>query len=366
MAEPLLYSAAPVFAVDGAVRGELARDLIRLEVEEDTAGLKRLDARFVAVTAGADGAPGRIDYVDGAILDFGRTLRASIGPVDRRRIVFEGTITALEADFADDAAPVVRVLAEDALMDLRLTRRCRTYREVTDADIAGAIAADHGLRVDAPVDGPTYDVVQQLDQSDLGFLRDRARTLAAELWIADGTLHMATRDARPATAVTLVQGNDLLAVRVRADLAHQRTGVRVSGYDARQREPIDAFAGAEVVMAETATAGGGTTGPDVLRRALGAREDHLAREAPLTLREASAWARAEMLRRARAFVRVLATTRGTPDLVVGSRVTLQGVGAPFSGDGYYATRVRHTYDLRDGHRTEFEAERTTLATGLAA
>jgi phage protein D len=362
MAEPLLYSAAPVFAVDGAVRGELARDLVRLEVEEDTAGLKRLDARFVAVSAAADGARGRIDYVDGAILDFGRTLRASLGPVDRRRIVFEGTITALEADFADDAAPVVRVLAEDALMDLRLTRRSRTYREVTDADIAGAIAADHGLRVSAQLDGPTYDVVQQLDQSDLAFLRDRARTLAAELWVADGTLHMATRDARPATAVTLVQGNDLLAVRVRADLAHQRTGVRVSGYDARQREPIDAVAGVEVVMAETA---GGRTGPDVLGRAFGPREAHLARQAPLALREASAWARAEMLRRARAFVRVHGTTRGTPDLVVGSRVRLQGVGAPFSGDGYYATRVRHTYDLRDGHRTHFEAERSTLAGGLA-
>ena len=39
-------SVAPVFKVDGAVKGELARDLIRLEIEEDTGGLRRLTARF--------------------------------------------------------------------------------------------------------------------------------------------------------------------------------------------------------------------------------------------------------------------------------------------------------------------------------
>jgi phage protein D len=73
-----------------------------------------------------------------------------------------------------------------------------------------------------------------------------------------------------------------------------------------------------------------------------------------------------MLRRSRAFVRVRATTRGTPDLVVGSRVRLERVGAPFAGDGYYVTHVRHMYDLSNGHRTHFEAERPTIGAGVAA
>ncbi len=49
-----------------------------------------------------------------------------------------------------------------------------------------------------------------------------------------------------------------------------------------------------------------------------------------------------------------------PDMVVGSRLTLQGVGAPFEGDGYTAVRVCHTYDLKSGHRTHFEAQRATV------
>ena len=183
------------------------------------------------------------------------------------------------------------------------------------------------------------------------------------MWVQGGTLHVAQRTRRDATSVTLVQGNHLLFVQLRADLAHQRTEVRVSGYDARRREAIDERAGEDVVRAETT---GGRNGPTVLREAFGERSARLARETPLNGTEAQAWARAEMLRRARAFVSVSGLTRGTPDLVVGSRVRLERVGGPFEGDGYYVTRARHTYDLRSGHRTEFDAERATIGAGAAA
>jgi hypothetical protein len=50
---------------------------------------------------------------------------------------------------------------------------------------------------------------------------------------------------------------------------------------------------------------------------------------------------------------------------VGSRLDLQKIGRPFSGSGYYVTRIRHTFDRASGHRTKFEAERPTLG-GAAA
>src|SRR5512144_1660908 len=46
MTEPVLFSAAPVFQVDGQVKGDIARDLLRLEVEETTAGLRTLVMRL--------------------------------------------------------------------------------------------------------------------------------------------------------------------------------------------------------------------------------------------------------------------------------------------------------------------------------
>ena len=86
-----------------------------------------------------------------------------------------------------------------------------------------------------------------------------------------------------------------------------------------------------------------------------------AREVPQKAEVAEAFAKAELQRRARGFVRITGLTRGTPDLMVGSKVTLQRVAPPFAGGGYYVTRVMHTYDLFDGHRTLFAAERPTVA-----
>ena len=99
------------------------------------------------------------------------------------------------------------------------------------------IAQEHGLAAEADAPGPTYKVVQQWNQSDLAFLkRERARLLQAEIWISEDKLYFQTRDKRTATDVTLVQGNDIISIRARADLAHQRTRVAVSGFDAQARD----------------------------------------------------------------------------------------------------------------------------------
>jgi phage protein D len=238
-----------------------------------------------------------------------------------------------------------------------MTRRMKTYEQVSDADIASQVASEHGLSPSTAADGPTYDVVQQLNMSDLAFLRERARLVQAEIWADGRTLNFKTRPNRDATALTLVQDNHLISVRLRADLAHQRSKIKVSGYDAQARESIDEESGEDAIQPEIA---GGTTGVAVLQRALGERVSHRVREAPLQSAEALAWAKGEMLRRSRAFVTVTGTTRGTPDMVVGSDLTFERVGDPFVGGGYYATRVRHTYDLTHGHRTYFEAERATV------
>lgn len=358
MTELLYSTSSPVFKVSGSVEASLARDLLRLEVEETTAGLKTCVAHLVAVGPGSGTGPQELQYLDGKTVDFGTDLEVSIGPTGNERVVFTGAISALEARFDEGATPEVALFAEDKLMSLRMTRRSKTYESMTDADIAAAIASEHGLTPDTDADGPAYDVVQQFDQSDLAFLRARGARIQAEVWCENDTLNFKTRENRTATAVTLVNGNELLTCECRADLAHQRTQVTVSGYDATQRAKIDESADASVVDAETS---GGKSGPAVLARAFGDRASQLARDVPLADAEARAWAKAEMLRRGRGFVTVVGVTRGTPDLVVGSALTLERVGAPFEGDGYYTTRVRHTYDLSRGHRTYFEAERATVA-----
>jgi uncharacterized protein len=357
MTEPLLAIVSPVFTVAGELSRDLARDCVHLEIEEGVEGLRTLQAHFVAIGAGATGPPNKMLYVDAKIIDFGKQIEVSIGPDVAQRNVFDGIISSIELVFGDSEPPRIVVFAEDSLMRLRMTRRMRTYTDVTDADIAERIASDHGLQSEISVDGPRYDVVQQVNQSDLGFLRERARLVQGELWCLGRTLHFSSRPRRKGTALTLVHGNQLLTARVMADLAHQRSEVVVTGYDADAQDVIDERAGVDTISAEIT---GGRSGPAIVQQALGNSSSIRVREVALTGAEAKEWAKAEMLRRARGFVTLTGLTRGSPDMVVGSILRIELIGAPFEGDGYYVTRVCHSFDHVQGLRTRFEAERATV------
>jgi phage protein D len=354
----LLGSAAPVFRVDGERQGGLARDLVRLEVDENVTGMKRLAARFTAWGPTVrDGEEGEL-WFDRQVIDFGARLKLSIGRPGEDRTIFDGLISAIEADHREGREPEIVMFAEDDLAPLRFKRRFKTYAEMSDEDIVRAIAAEHGLTPDVDAAGPTHPVVQQWNLSDLAFLRERARLLQADLWVLDGKLGFKTRDKRESAEVTLVMGGDLLRLEARADLAHQRTEARLGGYDIDERASIDEFADSAVVAAET---GSGRSGIDLLQEVFGETTTYRVREAPAAADAARDWAKAELLRRARRFVTLKGVTAGSPELTVGGKLSLQRVAAPFLGGGYYVTRVTHTYDMVDGHRTAFEAERPTVS-----
>jgi uncharacterized protein len=353
----LFLSKAPIFKVAGNVAGELARDVSRLEISEATDGLKTMVLRLVGEGPKDNAAEEEQLYLDGQVVDFGKEIEVSIGPSDNARIVFKGAISAIEACFSEGGDPHVTLFAEDKLMNLRMTRRMKTWENVSDADIASAIASANGLTADTAAPGPTYKAVQQWNQSDLAFLRERARLIQAEVWFESDKLCFKTRGNRTAPALTLVQGRDLIDVRVRADLADQRTKVVSSGFDAGARDTINEDAGSDAIAAEIS---GGRTGPAVLSHAFGDRVSYRVRETPLASGEASAWARADMLRRSRGFVTAIGTTDGTADMIVGSTLNLDRVGGPFNGDGYYVVQLTHTYDLTNGFRTHFEAQRATI------
>src|SRR5690606_3198893 len=245
---------------------------------------------------------------------------------------------------------------------LRMTRRVQAWADKTDAEIAEAIAGRHGLEVEADAPGPRWESVQQWNMSDLAFLRERARLIRAEVWVDQGKLYFKARGDRRAPNLSLARGGDLLQLVARADLAHQRSSVRVRGWDANLAEAIDARAEGSLIRDEL---GGsvGKTGPELLEQVFGKRGSLRVREVPHDADEARELAEAELRRRARSFVRVSGITRGTARMIVGTRLTLDHVGAPFRGAGYYVTEVCHSYDRGHGFRTIFDAERATISEG---
>lgn len=340
----------PTFVVDGQPRPRLADGLLSMAVIEDVDGLYRCEATFGNWGAG-NGTALNYLYFDRTLLDFGKPFIVKLG----NDTLFEGSITGLEGQFPAGRSPEVTVLAEDRLQDLRMTRRTRTFADLSDADAIRQIAGDHGLTADVTVSGPTHTVLAQVNQSDLAFIRERAHGLDAEVWVSGRTLHVKPHADRGGATVTLSYRVELSAFSVLADLAHQRTTVTVTGWDVSSKAAIAHDATDSAVSGELE---GGTSGASVLRSAFGDRKETIPHDVPLTTDAAQRAAEAAFRLRARRFITAHGVATTSAGIKVGAAADVQGVGPLFAGK-YYLTHVRHLFD-GNGLRSEFTGERPGL------
>jgi Bacteriophage probable baseplate hub protein len=348
-----LKASRPTILVDGKENAALGGGLLELLIVENTNGLYRCEAKF--------GNWGTVNnttdflYFDRRTLEFGKAFEIKLGD-DK---IFEGKIMGLEASFPEGQASEIRVLAEDRFQDLRMTRRTRTFSDVTDADVIKQVANDHGLSPDVDVNGPSYKVLAQVNQSDLAFLRERARTVDAEVWMRGSNLKAKTRSSRNGGKLQMTYGNQLREFTVLADLAMQRTSVTVNGWDVSNKSKLQYEATDSIISSEL---NGDTSGVSILQSAFGARKEALAHTVPLNSNEAQYEAETFFKMSARRFVVGHGVAETNASLRVGCQADLQGLGPLFNGK-YYVSDVKHIFDGSKGLRSEFRAERVGIGKG---
>ena len=132
MTIPSAYISRPKVLIAGKVNDALSVDILSVLVEETIDGLYRCEACFNNYGKVSDGV-GYV-YLGRDILDFGKDFAIQLGPQDQTRQVFKGRISGLEAEVPDGGSGKLIVLAEDRLQDLRMTRRSRTFEDVSDAE----------------------------------------------------------------------------------------------------------------------------------------------------------------------------------------------------------------------------------------
>jgi phage protein D len=342
--------ARPTILLAGTERSSLAEGLLRLRIDERTDGLCSCEATFG--NWGTRGAETGFLYFDRRLLDFGKELAVRLGT----ETLFGGRVSGLEAAYPDGTPPTLTVLAEDRLQDLRMTRRSRTFTDTTDAALFRTIAAEHGLLADVDLPGPRHAVVAQLNQSDLAFLRERARAVDAELRVDGRRLTVRPRSGRRDASVRLTYRAELREFCVLADLAGQCTSLEVGGWDVAAKAALGERVDDAAVSGELQ---GGQSGSGVLAAAFGERRDTVVRSVPATGAEAKAKAEALYRQRARRFVSGRGVANPTPGLRAGASVTLGGLGPLFDGR-FHVTEVTHLFGGGLGFRTEFAVERAGL------
>jgi phage protein D len=348
------YAAQPTVLLDNQENAGLSGGLMALLVEETVAGLFRCEATFG--NWGANNGQVGFLYLNRRALDFGKSLAIRVGPGDSAATIFEGRVMGLEARYPQTRPPELVVLAEDRFQDLRMTRRTRSFEDVSDDDVISQIASQHSLRTDIDINGPSYRVLTQVNQSDLAFLRERARAIDAEVWIVDDTLRAQARGRRQTGELSLTLGRGLIEFSVLADLAQQSSSLTVSGWDVSAKEAIEYEAGEAAISSEL---NGDQSGGSLLEEAIAPRAERLVHMVPLTGEEAQNLAEANYRRVARRFVTGRGMAEGDGNIRVGAHITLTGLGAMFNGE-YYVTEARHTFDGQRGFRTHFAVERPGL------
>jgi phage protein D len=348
--ENTFIDARPIINVAGQDKPELAEGLLSFIIVEHVTGLYRCEATF--------GNWGTINndigflYFGRDLLDFGKAFKIKLGT----DTIFDGRIMGLEAHFPEGHAPQLNVLAEDRFQDLRMRRRTRTFADVEDAKVIAQIANEHGLSPRVDVTGPLHKVLAQVNQSDLAFLRERARAIDAELWMEGSTLNAKSHTKRAGSTLEITYGHNLRSFSVLADLAHQRTSVTVSGWDVASKEGVQYEATDSDISGELNNS---TSGATILQNALGKQEEILVHTVPLARNEAQAQAQAYFRMNARRFVVGRGIADANSQLRVGNQVNVKGLGPLFSGK-YYLSEVMHLFDSVNGIRTEFTAERPGL------
>ncbi len=343
-------SLAPEIAirVNGSeIPNEVKADLISIVVLDDvnTTGMFSFKLKC------EDSAEMEVKWIDDDLVKEGNTVAIDMGYRDNLETLFEGEITALEPEFSSEEASLLTVMGYDRRHRLMGKRKTRSFLNMKDSDIANQVAADWGLTPDIESTEITREHVLQLNQTDFGFLLERARRIGYELIVGNSRLSFRKRATDGDASIVLNREVELLEFSARLSTSTQVGEVSVMGWDPKRKEAIvgESSAGDERPM-------GGSSGPSVVEEVFAGTSEVFIDNPVQTQADADDYAQGWFNEMALRYVEGQGLCIGRTDLRAGILVDIEGLGQRFSGR-YYLTSVKHFYQPNLGYRTAFSARR---------
>jgi phage protein D len=335
-------SSRPAILVNGTANDDMVKALLDIAVRAPESGMASAELRMVNY---GDQPSGPTDFMFNKVA-LGDKIELKFG-LAQQKTVFKGEITAIEERYGD-GVPQIVLLAEDALHRLARHRASRPFEQVSPNAIVSQLAGDAGLQADAKLSDSPGDY-NQVNESDLHFLRRIAARYAAEPRLVDSTLTCRKREQSPAP-ITLDAGDTLKRLRVIADLTHQPVQAIVAGIDLTAGTAITASGTTLLVPATGPTAAAAVNG-------LGWDGDEtFVLPAPATQAEATDYANAALDAQGRRFLHGDLVCGGNPDVMVGAAVALTGVSTRIAGT-YAVVACAHLFDEAAGYQTYARIER---------
>lgn len=264
--------------------------------------------------------------------------------------LFDGQVTAVNDRYGPDQGRELRIRCYDRLHRLRKRQPVRAHDEQTLAELAEALVAELGLRVEAADAGPATRWRVQHDRSDLALLQNATERCGYYFFLHAGALQLFTLAGRDDEPVELAWGDALAEVVVDVNSDRSCRVVEALAWDpwraALCSGAADAVRSGRETMAEAAP---GSVGGDDRRTLAG-----------LSAQDASgaeALAQGELDRRHANEVALSGVALGHAGLRPGIPVRIAGLAESVNGR-YVLTRAVHRVDRRRGYLTEIDTSVT--------
>ena len=297
-----------------------------------------------------------------------KSVKIAMGYVDDLRDMIEGEITQIHPDFPADAIPTLTVEGHSLLHRLQGNNKTRTFQNVTDKQIVEQLAQDAGLEADAEDPNVQYEYVIQANQTDLDFLRDRARRIHFEVLVQNRKLIFRRSQENQTKTYTLLWAETqksvaasgrvlpLKSCSLQMNTLKPPTTVEVRSYDPKSKQAFVSRAGS---ADQTSRMGGRQTGADV-STTFQRQRGHVHVSTPFaSQQECDQHARAAYNNEAMGLITGNAATIGTPDLHSGQVIELRGIGKRFEGE-YLVDEATHSLG-GDGYQTSLNLKRNAVS-----
>lgn len=328
-----------------ALEPVVARDVVEVDVAEEVGR----HGRLALLVQNWDPDTREVRHSDDGPFTPGAGIEVLLGYHSELVSVFEGVIASLTAHFPASGAPVLRVEARSRSFLLDGPPRSRVFEDASDADIASALASEHGLTADAE-DGATRAFVVSDRQSDWELLRSRAERLGWAVYVR-GTSLVLRPPAQAQEPIELEHGLNLTELHLTQDLSRVAETSTATRWDAEALEAVSSEAGPSRAGIDTGDR------PDHAA-ALGdadwsGREDVATGSALGATQETDLIAAGRQRRAALAHVSGSGSVVGNPALRCDAWVRIAGVGSRLAGP-HYVTATRHRLSAARGYVTELQ------------
>ena len=274
--------------------------------------------------------------------------------------LLEGIVTGIKIHRSEAGRTLYVVSGFDGLQALTRGRKCRSWEQVKDSDLATIIANDCGLQPDVDDSEMVLPYVAQNDVTDLKFLLERAKRIGFELRVEEKRLVFKKPDlsAEP------------LVLRWNAALADENTALiqkcdfATSTSHVVQKVIVRSAENAEPIIGEASTVSGDSSnlaGTDAAQNNNPDTTIQISKVPVASQEEAEKLAQAILDERAAGYLTGNGRSEGNPNIIVSSRVKILDIGKEVEGE-YYVTAAKHTFKVGGrrncGYTTSFSVSRT--------